>query len=298
MSAQALNLMDELPDAPNPSNEELASYKVRSDWTELFFEWHRTTGILAIVFSFLLQESPALRKTRKRNFIVLTSLLNRCGRLMMANLCMASENRHAEALSIIDRALHETAIKTIWLCKSKTRDRFDRYFAEGLRHDLEFENYIKSEIAKRWHKTKPEQRMLSSIHRSVSTSGISKARIARTKRLPDLFSMMRECGFADLLYIVIQRMGSHSVHGSWTSLLAHNLEVEGNRVALKEGFSPPHPNQLMMGSLIVLEAIEAFIESVAKRSDRETYIEILGEYRSKLLNHNTQMTSADLAAAS
>jgi hypothetical protein len=298
MTQPGLDVLSELPDAPDPSSEELSSYQRPSDWTELFFEWHKTVGILAISFSFLDRQSSALKRMKERNFIVLTSLINRSGRLMMANLRLASENRHAEAMSVVDRALHETAIKAIWLCKSKIRDKFDRYLADGLRHDLEFERYIQRQIAERKYKMEIKRRMLGSIRRSLSTSGISRARISRTKRMPDLYSILQDCGFPNLTYIVIQRMGSHSVHGSWTSLLAHNLAVEGKRLTLKGEFNPPHPNQLMMGSLIVLEAIHAFVESVVKRAERRKILAVIDRYRSMLSKHNALMAAADIARAS
>lgn len=237
--------------------------------------------------------SPAVKRLSKLKFIILAALLNRCGRLMMANLRMASEDRHSEAISIVDRSLHETAVKIIWLCHSKIKDRFQRYLADGLKNDVEFKKHILSNIKRRKHKIEIEKRMLKSIRRSVVTSQLSIPTIEKTPKLPDLFSMIREIGYADISYIVIQRMGSHHVHGTWTGLLANVIDGE-DALTLREGFNSPHSNQLMFSSLIVLDAVAAFIEFVAKGKDKRVLLRILRTYRDSLLAHNSLMAAPDM----
>jgi hypothetical protein len=296
MSA-GLDLLQELPSLPNPSDRKLAKYDYK-DWIGLFFEWHRTVGLLAVYYSFLLQESRALKKISRRRYIVLTALLSRISRLMMANLRMASEDRHFEAISIIDRSLHETVVKLTWLCKSKGPDRFDRYLAEGLKNDLQFRRFITEAARERGHEIAIETRMLGSIEKSIRTSGIAEEEIAKIKRLPTLETMMREAGFKDLGYIVVQRMGSHAVHGTWTGLLASTIDVDGAKLQLRSEFNSPHPNQLMFGSLMVLEAISAFCNFVIRKEHRAETQAIVERYRSKLLDHNLTMAAADFKPSS
>lgn len=238
--SEGLDLLHELPSLPNPSDRELANYDYK-DWIGLFFEWHKTVGLLAVYYSFLMPESPALKKISRRRYIVLTALLSRISRLMMANLRMASEDRHFEAISIIDRSLHETVVKLTWLCKSRDVDRFDRYLADGLKNDLEFRRFITEAARERGHEIAIETRMLESIERSIRTSGIAEDEIAKTKRLPTLETMMREAGFKDLGYIVVQRMGSHAVHGTWTGLLASTIDVEGAKCNSDRALTHPTP---------------------------------------------------------
>lgn len=289
---EGLDLSHELPSLPDPTDDELAKYGFK-DWTGLFFEWHRTIGLLAVYYSFLLRASPAVKKISKLRYIVLTALLSRISRLMMANLRMASEDRHFEAISIIDRSLHETVVKLTWLCKSNDADRFDRYLSDGLKNDLEFKRHILRAIEERGHEVAIESRMLSSIERSIRTSRIGEERIATVKRLPTLETMMREAGFKDLSYVVVQRMGSHAVHGTWTGLLASAIDIEKSTLKLRPGFNPPHPNQLMFGGLMVLEAISAFCHFVLRREHRAEVEAVNERYRAKLLQHNLTMATKD-----
>jgi len=291
--SEGLDLLQELPSHPDPTEDELAKYDY-SDWKGLFSEWHKTVGLLAVHWSFVVQESPALKRVSKFHFIILTALLSRIGRLMMANLRMASEDRHFEAISIIDRSLHETAVKLAWLCKSKDPGRFDRYLADGLRNDFEFRKHILAAAQVRGHQTAIEARMLASIERSIRTSGISEGRIAEIKRIPTLETLMREVGFKDLGYVVVQRMGSHAVHGTWTGLLGSTIDVENSTLRLRSEFNSPHPNQLMFGSVMVLEAISAFCNFVSRREHRIEIEAIIEGYRAKLLHHNLTMAAGDL----
>lgn len=295
MAQKGLDLLDELPFAPSPSSEELTRLQEKSDWTELFFEWHKAIGILALTFSFVLQGSPAVKRIARKKYVVLVSLLNRCARLMMANLRMASEDRHREAIFIVDRALHETAIKLIWLCNSSEKDRFAMYLADGLRNDLRFEEHIRDQIKERGYKIEIERRMLFSIQHTIASSGMSRSKIARSKRLPTMEMMMQEAGFSPRGYLVVQRMGSHHVHGTWTALLDQNLDKGDAALPVKGEFNPPHPNQLMFGSLIVLDAVSAFSQHVIRRTERAKILETIDTYRSALMRHNDLMAHTDKA---
>ncbi|SRR6266478_425426 len=291
---EGLDLLQEMPSLPAPADIDIAKYDYK-DWIGLFFEWHRTVGLLAVYYSFLVRKSPALNRISELRYIVLTALLSRISRLMMANLRMASEDRHFEAISIVDRSLHETAIKLTWLCKSKGRDRFDRYLSDGLRNDLEFKKHILANMETRGHQIAIEARMLKSIDRSVRTSGMSQEKIAKIKKLPNLEAMMKEIGFQDLAYVVVQRMGSHAVHGTWTGLLASTIDVEKSTLTLRSEFNSPHPNQLMFGCLIVLESISAFCNFVLRREYKVEIETMIDRYRTKLLHHNSLMAATDLA---
>jgi hypothetical protein len=136
--------------------------------------------------------------------------------------------------------------------------------------------------------------MLKSIDRSVRTSRISPERIPKIKKLPSLETMMREVGFQDLAYIVVQRMGSHAVHGTWTGLLASTIDVEKSTLRLRSEFNSPHPNQLMFGSLMVLGAISAFCSFVLRKEHTSEIEAVIEQYRTKLLRHNSLMAAKDL----
>jgi hypothetical protein len=292
MSA-ALDLIEELPAAPSPKDDDLLAIQDRREWTALFFEWHKVVAEAALLFSFMQKDSSAVKRINDLKYLLLTALINRCSRLMMANLRTASEDRHDEAVSIVNRSIKESAIKVIWLCETQDKDRFSRVLADGLKGDLELKSHIQNNIKARGHKIAIEDRMLKSIQRSLKTARLSDSSIKKTRRLPSLQSLMLQIGMSDLSYVVIQRMGSHMVHGTWTALLAHNIEVEDGVLKLNPDFNSPHPNGLVFSSLFVLEALLAFTRFVIRNSDQPAALRALEEYKSKLLSHNSIMARND-----
>src|SRR6185503_18390759 len=56
----------------------------------MVFEWYKYVGMLASYASSLLPDAPGARDVPRRTYIILTSLLMRCSRLMRAGLELAS----------------------------------------------------------------------------------------------------------------------------------------------------------------------------------------------------------------
>lgn len=102
---------------------------------------------------------------------------------------------------------------------------------------------------------------------------------------------MKEVGLADLSYVIVQRMGSHAVHGTWTGLLASTIDVEKSKLTLRPEFNSPHPNQLMFASVLVLEAISAFCQFVIRKDHLLEIESVVEAYRTSLLRHNSMMAA-------
>jgi hypothetical protein len=80
--------------------------------------------------------------------------------------------------------------------------------------------------------------------------------------------MIQSIGADRLMYIVGQRLGSHHVHGTWPSLQLHYLEEdeEGN-LHPRDHDCETHVNQYMMVPLVVLGAIQAFIDFIVEDAE-------------------------------
>ena len=66
---------------------------------------------------------------------------------------------------------------------------------------------------------------------------------------------------------------------------------------LKGDFNEVHANDLMFGSLIVLDAIRSVIEFAIKRADRKPMLDIVTNFQSKLMEHNRSMAIPDFKPA-
>jgi len=110
--------------------------------------------------------------------------------------------------------------------------------------------------------------MLKSINKYFCRSELTEDQIVLSKKLPDLASMINVIGKDRLAYVVGQRIGSHHVHGTWVSLWYHYLEEHDNgAIHLRDHNCETHVNQYAYISLVVLDAIKAFVEYVCKDSD-------------------------------
>lgn len=92
----------------------------------------------------------------------------------------------------------------------------------------ELHDFILSEIGKRSGKELPiETRMLSSIRRTCELSGMRIEDIGA--KYPDWGGGLRNrLGALDQgeLYVSLQRIPSHAIHGTWVDLILHHLEAK------------------------------------------------------------------------
>ena len=253
-----------LPDPPLFSEADMRRCQETGDYKPVLFEWYKFVGSLGFVVVNIQPDSPAFRPIPAQHYHVLMGLLNRCVRLMLSNVALSHQGKFGETTAIVDRCIFEGAIKIIWLCRSDSQDEFTRYLATGLKTEVELKASIETNIALRDGVTLAiENRMLASIGNHIAASGLTEAQIASTSKLRDLAAMIQDLGHERLFYTVGQRIGSHHVHGTWSSLMFHYLEKHdyGNsyNFAPRGHDCPTHINQFMFVPLIVLHAMTDYV---------------------------------------
>lgn len=256
----------DIPPPPEFTEAEFEECRKIGDFCPILFEWYKYAGLLSNFYASIKQESPAIKDIPMIHYSVLIGLLNRCSRLMLSNVALSHEGLFGETTSIIDRSIFESSIKLSWLCHKGDEDSFTRFIAEGLKTEIELKKSIKANIKKRsGKKLAIESRMLTSINNYFQKSGLSEEQILESKKLPDLASMINVIGKERIAYVVGQRIGSHHVHGTWVSLWLHYLEERDDGViGLRDHNCETHINQYAYISLVVLDAIKAFVKYVCK----------------------------------
>jgi hypothetical protein len=206
-----------LPDTPVITEEDMQSCRETGDFSPVLFEWYKFVGGLCVTFANLLQDSPVVRKDiGKRDYGILIGLINRCARLILANVALSHKGNFGESTSILDRCIFESCVILSWLCNSNIGDKFERYIASGLKTELELKSeVIKSVEARNGVVLNIEKRMLHSVNECLSEAGFDDEKIKNTKCLPDLAAMLNSLGHQRLSYTTGQRIGSHHVHGTW-----------------------------------------------------------------------------------
>jgi hypothetical protein len=255
----------QFPLPPEIAPENLERCRATGDYTGILFEWYKYVGLVCNLIACGQRFSPAIRNIEPIHYHVLVGLLNRCSRLMLANVALSHDGTFGETTSIIDRCITESAIKVMWLCKTSAPDRFTRLIADGLKTELELEAKIRAIIqARNGNVLRIEDRMLCSIENHIVSSGLSRNDIATAKRIPDMASMIDHIGGDRLMYIIVEKIGSHHIHGTWPSLRLHYLRDHEGELAPTDHDCPTHMNQYLIVSMLVLMALRAFIEFVIR----------------------------------
>ncbi len=136
---------------------------------------------------------------------------------------------------------------------------------------------------------------MSSIRECIESTKLTEEQIRKTKALPDLWSMCRDCGLSEKFYIGTQRMGSHEVHGTWTSLSSHYLRQDKNgEYHLRDHNVRPHENQFMVIPMVILETLKRFIEYVVPTPiHRKPIASIITETKTELEKLTQEIVSPD-----
>jgi hypothetical protein len=254
---------DKIPDPPNFTDEEWRRCRDSGDFAPILFEWYKFVSALCNFFACIQPNSPAVRKMDYTQYAVLVGLLNRCSRLMLSNVALSHEGLFGETTALIDRCIFDSCVKVAWLCQNEAADNFDRFFADGLRTELELKAEISANIQSRGGAVLTiERRMLESIERTIRSSGLDDAAVLEAKRLPDLATMIASVGGDRLMYIVGQRIGSHRIHGTWTSLRMHYLEEADQGEGMlrpRDHNCSTHINQYVFVPWAVLTALKSFV---------------------------------------
>ena len=234
------------------------------------------------------------------NYAVLTGLLNRCSRLMTSNMRLAVTHKYGETIALLDRSIHESAVIVQWLCLNDSDDGFERYLVSGMKSDILLKDHILTSISERGGEILViEKRMLDSIEDFIISTGLTEEQINKARPLPDLRSMCREIGFLERFYIGAQRMGSHEVHGTWTSLRTHYLRRDKQgEYRLRDLDVPPHENQFMDIPMMILYALVKFIEcAVEDDGFRDPISSILDDSISEMRKLISEITREDFEFA-
>lgn len=283
-----------IPEPPVITEEDLNKCRQSGDFCPVLFEWYKYVGALCNFCAYIQQDSPAIRSIPPIQYYILVGLLNRCFRLMLSNVALSHEGLFGETTNIIDRCIAESATKIAWLCHHRKDDCFNRLLSEGLKTELEFKKIIETEINDRGQPIQIEKKMLQSIQNHVNSSGLSESEIAESKKLPDMASMIDSLGYDRLMYIVIQRMGSHHIHGTWPSLRLHYLEEKEGVLRPRVHYCKTHVNQYVFIPLLVLKAMKSFIEYIFKNKVyREAFQQVANSIEEEIMKINTEVVGAD-----
>jgi hypothetical protein len=248
------------PDLPAITIQELQHCDSQRDHVPIYFKWFQHLGMICATVVAISRKSPAWRSISTLHYAVLVGLLNRCSRLMVSILALASHASHGESIRILGRCLAETAVKIEWICQEDTKDRIERYLEDGLWGESRLRRAIEKEISQREGRILHiEQRLLNQIREIEASTALPPSVTADPRRLHNFASMCSDLGLPDVLYPTVQHMGSHAVHGTWPDLLENCLvRRDSGELEPRVGQLPPEGAQFAGTTRLVARAISAF----------------------------------------
>lgn len=285
-----------VPQPPQITQEQLERCRSSGDYRPVLFEWYKYVGTLCNFYARIRLDSPAMRSIPERHYYVLVGLLNRCARLMLANVALSHKGLFGETTAILDRCIFESAVKLQWLCHVHDGDAFFRFIADGLKTELEFKDRIEEIVTARGGGVlEIERGMLASIDSAIAESGLSEDQIRQASKLPNLADLIKALGRDRLFYIIGQKIGSHHVHGTWASLCMHYLEErEDGMLVPRDHDCPTHVNQFVFFPLVVLDAIRAFGSFIcADDADAAAFSELLKAVGEEIKKLNAEVVGTD-----
>ncbi|HAT2098234.1 TPA: hypothetical protein I8032_000295 [Legionella pneumophila] len=258
------------PTPPEHLDDLLEDCKKKGAFEPIAYEWYRYLGQITLVSASIDFRSPSITFENISNYGILIGLLGRISRLMLTNMKLSSEGLGGESTLIIDRCINESAIILMWLCTKKDDQYFNIFKSKGLFSDLKLKSEIQKNIEIRGGSQLPiENRMLKSIERYVSESGLNEDQInSLYSKMPNMRQMMTEIGMKPTHYTVIMNIGSHNLHGTWTALKQNYYEEKDDTVFIKDlNKSKTHVNQYIQVAILVIEANIAFFDCVLNSSE-------------------------------
>lgn len=247
------------------SDDVLADATQTRNFLPILHDMYIYISRVAITCAEIHPSSAGVRPIPELNRAVLAGLLCRCCRLMYASIKLSDDGLFGETIAILQRCITETAFRIRWLCKKNDPSEFERYMADGLKKEVALREQIRSNIRTRGGQMLAiEKRMLDSTGRMLEVSGMTEEQVSSKKnKMPDFKTICTEIDLGPL-YLAVQKLGSHSIHGNWPDLLEHYISRQADGLfELKDHSSHIHANQYLFPSLFVISATKDYLQYIA-----------------------------------
>ena len=109
LSCKDNQLMVDIPEPPEFTEEELAKAKETGRYHLIFFEWYKFVAQISSLLACIESRSEVFRDVPKLHHQVLMGLMNRCARLMLANIALSHGGKFGESTAIIERSVLESS---------------------------------------------------------------------------------------------------------------------------------------------------------------------------------------------
>ena len=229
---------------------------------------------------------PADRRAWDKDEAVIGGHVVRLYKLISALLDQTCQHRR-ETSFVYCRLAFECIINLRYLVAHASDELFQSYRAYSLKHEYKLLKQIEENVAAREGKELPiERRMINSIQRSFTVSGVSvdayKTADLRNWGGKNIFERAQALGL-ETAYLAAFGGASHSVHGNWQDLLEYHLE-ETEEGGFKPDFEwhQPRPQVLNAIALHATQAVMDYLKwLVSDRADE--MVKVLQDLQERIM---------------
>ena len=251
---------DWLPERIEVTDEIIEDYQERGLLSKLCLQLYREAGSVCVLCASADIEGKGSEWVFDRKQAICAGLLIRIAKFMVAVLRLSEGQEHGEVIMAINRSITESATNLRFLISKNDDELFERYVTASLSTEREFYDLVMRQIDQRGETLVIDERILKSIHRLASLSGVDIEEV--DPKFHDWAGGLRQryeaLGQPDR-YVTEERMGSHAVHGTWVDLVQNHLRpVNGGFVI---DYDPTESDGQLQwgGALVALEAAQAYL---------------------------------------
>ena len=230
----------------------------------IVFELYKEALSVVNLAAHLLNEADAVKGGWPRNQAICAGLLIRISKFMVVVTELSAHGNRGEVVLALNRSILESAINLEFLVRTKEDRFYEQYVKFSLGPERELYDLIQANIAARNGEVLPiEQRMMESINDTCKVSGVKIEDVGR--KYGDWGGGVRERLKAinkETNYVMVQRIPSHAVHGTWVDLYQNHLEY-----IVKTDVYAPQPNftwvdARLLGStaVLVLDSVRPYLD--------------------------------------
>lgn len=201
----------------------------------------------------------------ERDQAILNGMMMRICKYMKAVLKLASERSDGDVINALNRCILESTVNMEYLLVRGETKAFDEFVERSLGPEKELYEEVQKNILARGGEVQPiEKRILSSINDVVSPSGKTIDEIAaRPGSWGGNFRQRLELIGKGDLYLYVQQVGSHPIHGTWVNIFKGHLVQSADKQRYRvKPLNSPDARLLTPHAYLVLDAVKIFLTKV------------------------------------
>lgn len=240
------------------------------------FELYKETARVLTVVSHICEGTSPENLSLPRNQAICVGLLVRIVKFMVAIIQLSAKDRRGDVVLALNRCILESTINLEFLATKHSAEFFDRFVENSLGPERELYDLIHNNIADRGGDVWPiETRMLKSIERICKLSSIKIEDVKQ--KYPEWGQNLRErlkaLGKEDL-YLTLQRIPSHAIHGSWVDIVLHHVDADEAKGSFKPNSESKSADARLLTPIafLVLEAALVYLRTYFGKHDESKTI--------------------------